>query len=358
MDIVNKKCPICGSPTYQNVTGSIGKMIVDEVNCYRCGHYIIEHKLSYDIDNLETNQIVNISGWIRENQGSDILIDIDEKKLESLMSPTELTMFEKADKILQYLARQFPVAGTKINYQFNKVREILAQIKAQEFPVSKDDGAGKTFYKNTSYLLPLMAIGRIIDGREFDYIWEDYLINEKHYISKEPKISPAGWAYLETFRHPNPDSKKAFVAMWFTDEMKEILKKYIKPAAKEAGGYKAEPIDEKDYNGDINDAIIGEIRNSKFVIADFTGNRGGVYYEAGFADGLNIPVIYSCKKEWFNKFIKQNIKIKDSKGHENEITKNIYSQIHFDVNHPNFIVWKDGDDLYKKLLNKIKATIV
>ena len=57
-------------------------------------------------------------------------------------------------------------------------------------------------------------------------------------------------------------------------------------------------------------------------------------------------------------FVIENIKTKDSKGNEKELEINKYSQIHFDVNHLNFIVWKDGDDLFHKLLDRIKATIV
>lgn len=302
---------------------------------------------------------IYISGWIRENQGSDIIID--EKRLESLMTLPELSMFEKADKILQYLAKKFPVAGLTISYRFDDIYGIFDKINTNKFPKDALKNS-KELYRSTRDILPLFAIGRIINIEEFEFIWNKYLIQEKGFISRTKylvsRISSAGWAYLETFRHPNPESKKAFVAMWFDGEMKDVLLKYIKPAAFDAGEYKAETIDEKDFNGNINDAIIGEIRSSKFVIADFTGNRGGVYYEAGFADGLNIPVIYSCKKEWFNKFVKQNIKIKDSKGNEKEINKNVYSQIHFDVNHQKFIEWENGDDLYKKLLNRIKATIV
>ena len=44
----------------------------------------------------------------------------------------------------------------------------------------------------------------------------------------------------------------------------------------------------------IDDEIIGEIRRSRFLVADFThgdkGARGSVYYEAGFAYGLGLPV--------------------------------------------------------------------
>ena len=186
-------------------------------------------------------------------------------------------------------------------------------------------------------------------------------MGEKRYLEAIDKdfckITPKGWAYLESLRHPNPNSKKAFVAMWFTGEMKEICEKFIKPAAEKAGGYKAEPINDKDYNGNINDAIIGEIRNSKFIIADFTGNRGGVYYEAGFAYGFNIPVIYTCKEDWFNEYIKQEIKIIDSKGKKETEELKIFSKIHFDIEHYNFIRWTDGNDLYEKLLKRIKATI-
>ena len=50
--------------------------------------------------------------------------------------------------------------------------------------------------------------------------------------------------------------------------------------------------------------IIAEIRRSNtFVITDFTqltnfiGARGSVYYEAGFAHGLDIPVIFTCRND-------------------------------------------------------------
>src|SRR5712672_2679134 len=36
----------------------------------------------------------------------------------------------------------------------------------------------------------------------------------------------------------------------------------------------------------FGDEIISQIRRSKFLIADFTGRRGGVYFEAGLAMGL------------------------------------------------------------------------
>ena len=186
---------------------------------------------------------------------------------------------------------------------------------------------------NAYIYLPILSVGRIINYDEYIFIWKEYLIKIKKYISSEqPRIiTPSGWAYLESLRQPNPDSKKAFVAMWLEPEMEKIYDRFITKAIKDAG-YEPIQIGRKEHNNDINDEIIGEIRSCKFVVADFTGNRGGVYYEAGFAYGLNIPVIHTCKKD----------KLKN---------------VHFDVNHRKIIDWKDGDDLYKRLLNRINSTI-
>ena len=98
----------------------------------------------------------------------------------------------------------------------------------------------------------------------------------------------------------NVDSLQAFVAMWFEDSMYEIYDEGIAPAIRQAG-YEPYVVGRDDYIGDVTDKIIAEIRRSKFLVADFTygktGVRGGVYYEAGFAHGLNKPVIPTCKKE-------------------------------------------------------------
>ena len=97
----------------------------------------------------------------------------------------------------------------------------------------------------------------------------------------------------------NIDSSQAFVAMWFHDSMDEAFEKGIEPAIREAG-YKSLRIDQKEHINKIDDEIIAEIRRSRFLVADFTqgadGARGGVYYEAGFAHGLNLSVIFTCRK--------------------------------------------------------------
>ena len=82
--------------------------------------------------------------------------------------------------------------------------------------------------------------------------------------------------------------------------------------------------------------LLQEIRRTRFIVADFTqgeaGTHGGVYYEAGFAHGLAIPVIFTCQKDSFD-------------------------EIHFDTRQYNYIVWNDPEELRKNLASRIAAVI-
>jgi hypothetical protein len=48
----------------------------------------------------------------------------------------------------------------------------------------------------------------------------------------------------------------------------------------------------EEFLGGITDEIIASINQSAFVIDEFTENKHGVYYEAGYAAGRELPVIY------------------------------------------------------------------
>ena len=131
------------------------------------------------------------------------------------------------------------------------------------------------------------------------------------------------------------DSSQAFVAMWFDDSMNKSYEDGIEPAIQEAG-YTPLRIDRKEHINKIDDEIIAELRRSRFLVADFTqgedGARGGVYYEAGFARGLGIPVISTCRLDSME-------------------------DVHFDTNHYSHIVWETPEDLRDKLKNRILAVI-
>lgn len=133
----------------------------------------------------------------------------------------------------------------------------------------------------------------------------------------------------------NQDSSQVFVAMWFDKSMDKAFTDGITPAIEEAG-YRPLRIDHKPDVNKIDDEIIAEIRRSRFLVADFTqgdnGARGGVYFEAGFALGLGLRVVYTCRKDEVDKLA-------------------------FDTRQYSHILWEKPEDLREALANRIVALI-
>ena len=161
------------------------------------------------------------------------------------------------------------------------------------------------------------------------------------------KIKYDGILRAEQLKKEISKSNSAFVAMWFDPSMDEVYAKAIKPAiqAKECGKFLAFKVNDHEHNNDITDEIIAGIKACRFMVADLSGSRGGVYFEAGYAKGLGKPVIYTCKKCWFY-------------GEKDADGRIIKEKVHFDLNHQNIIVWDDIEDLKEKIINRIKATII
>lgn len=145
-------------------------------------------------------------------------------------------------------------------------------------------------------------------------------------------VTAKGWEKYEELEKSSPDSNQCFLAMWFDKSMDEPRNNGFKPAIKDAGYDEPIPIDEKPHNEKICEEIIREIKKSQFLVADVTGNRGGVYYEAGFAHAMGKQVIFCCKQ--------------DRK-----------EDMHFDTRQYNHILWKDAQDLREQLYNRILGTI-
>ncbi len=120
--------------------------------------------------------------------------------------------------------------------------------------------------------------------------------------------------------------------MQFGDpQLDTIYQEHFKAAVKSTG-FDLKRLDEGQPAGLIDDRLRVEIRQARFLIADLSHHNRGAYWEAGFAEGLGKPVIYTCRKDAF-----------DEGG------------THFDTNHHLTVIW-DPDNL-GEAAEKLKATI-
>lgn len=297
------KCPICNSEAESSSPGGLDG---EEVNCPRCGYFRISRSAAINWRRFagEERRVANACGWIRQHQS--VLIDTD--IVETLASLSTPSVPERSQHLLTYLEK-------------------------------------KTRFLGDSHRIPLycqdyQAVAYASNWNELSYLF-DYLAQEGHVTFSRltdgsinsAQITPSGFSFLERYRHSNLESQLGFCAMWFDDLMKPIWVKAISPAIY-AAGYEPKRIDEHHHNNRIDDEIIALIRRSKFVVADFTGQRGGVYFEAGFALGMNLPVIWTVKKSEL-------------------------ASVHFDNRQYNFVTWEE-DNLPEFKLNlqyRIEATL-
>ena len=274
-----------------------------------------------------------MSGYIRESTGMTIKTESEVDFLTGLSTPT---VANKASKLLASIARLHPTPGVTLEAEVslidNQVNHFLS-IADNTFPsdATADQAALRLF--------PALSASWAYDEAEFSFLLRDYLCHGIGLMEEVGlkagkllfKISPRGWDHLQATGISNAST--GFVAMWFNDEMNVAWEKAIYPAIK-AAGYSPLRIDKKEHNNKIDDEIMASIRGARFVVADFTGERGGVYFEAGYAGGLGKPVIWTVRSDWLNK-------------------------LHFDTRQYNHITWNADRlaDFCTALQMRIEATI-
>jgi hypothetical protein len=142
-----------------------------------------------------------------------------------------------------------------------------------------------------------------------------------------------GWNRIEQLKTTGRSLTQCFVAMAFRKDTDSIWEQTIEPAITDAG-YKPFRIDREHHVNRIDDEIISQIRKSRFMVADFTLQRGGVYFESGMMHGLGRNVIWMC--------------------HEDELRPE--NGLHFDIRQFNFLTYSEGDDgIEKRLYERIVA---
>jgi hypothetical protein len=150
------------------------------------------------------------------------------------------------------------------------------------------------------------------------------------------QLTMAGWQRCEALKRAQVESHTAFMAMQFGDaEFNWVVNDCFKPAVK-AAGFELRLLTDRQPAGLIDDQLRVALRTSRFVIADLTHDNNGAYWEAGFAEGLGRPVIYTCgKQKW-------------------DTTKS-----HFDTSHLNTIVWdpENLQDAATRLTAMIRNTL-
>ncbi|XWN36127.1 MAG: hypothetical protein ROO71_09185 [Balneola sp.] len=276
-----------------------------KVTCSKCGVYyfidpVYKIKVMNETDSgLNNDDLKKLSFLLRHNYEFGNPITLTFENIDELLdnfSPTN-DLHERIELLIQFI--------------YKSLKHPADTVKLSELPQITFCANLKEFMY---YLKVAKELNLVRTPTDFDVT-----------------LTPHGWKEVKKLLEKKVDSKKAFVAMWFDEEVDSLWEKGLFPALIDLG-YDPLRIDKKEHNEKIDDHIIAEIRKSGLLIADFTNHRRGVYFEAGFAMGLGIPVIWTCRKDYIN-------------------------DAHFDTRQYNHIVWETPEELKEKLTYRIEATI-
>ncbi len=322
-------CPIWKTPAIELCRHGEGEREFDSPRAG--GRYLVTENAEEALKKLDASVKARLTTWLIDQRhfGTDCPI-VDLSAIENSKSRRPLPVHERADRLLSFFADRGPCPGNSVSIpKFRGDRNDLYRgIACLESSIyfSPDDFGDYDQYDHevTFFLKYLEKKG-----------WLDLLDSQAPDDARKCRLTVDGYARLAELEETHVPSSRVFVAMWFDESMNSAFKDGIALGIRDAG-YDPVRIDRKEHINKVDDEIIAEIRRSRFVVADFThgndGARGGVYFEAGFALGIGIPVIFSCQKDKFE-------------------------EVHFDTRQYNHIVWETPDELRDKLGKRIAAIL-
>ena len=269
-----------------------------------CGPYFITSTAEAEVQNKPPGP--RLSAWVREYKENNVTTpEITSYVLETVVKnlPTRSPL-EKQVILLRAIERRTSYPGAKVSLNLNCDYPLAWASNSDELRYLLDSLEKRGFIEQAK------TLGNLIQNSV---------------------ILTAGWDYLDKHAASPVFTNQAFVAMSFDKVLDLAWENGIKPAIERAG-YKPHRVDKEPHIDRIDAKIIADIKDSRFVIADVTQQKRGVYFEAGFALGLKLPVIWSVRADDLD-------------------------NVHFDTRQYNHIVWETPEDLQEKLYNVICAVI-
>lgn len=311
--------PIWGQPAYSTQIGSLLTQFTSD----RAGRFATSPGLGDILEGWSDHEKAKLSSWIlHHNRFGDVPVT-QPHEMAAIRARRSLGFTEKIDQFLLMLEADKFRPGDPLPWRggVETVDSVKARNRTMLWIEATND---REFYAFRQVLI-------------------DAAILKSDTADGVPRLGPRAYERMDHLASGAAATDQGFVAMWFDDSIADAYVDGIEPALSDAG-YRPMRIDRKEHNNKIDDEILAEIRRSRFVVADFTCGmvagenstvaipRGGVYYEAGFAQGLGIPVIWCVRA--------------DQIGH-----------VHFDTRQFNHIAWSTPQELRERLAARIAASV-
>jgi hypothetical protein len=287
-------CPICDAPVTRREHDPSGRDAV-LIDCPHCGDYAISGKLEATLPHLRSLHLEaspKLSYALRRAQEGSTRPLFTTYTADAVLKQPLPRPREQADILLRWLAEHIPGPGETVRIEYATHGAIVGSKSRAGFELVLE-------HLFNSGLVTGDQTKTILGGDQAD-----------------ATLSFAGWDHYEELKRGGRVYRRAFMAMKFGDaQLDQVLEQVFKPSALRAG-FQLVKLTDVPKAGLIDNRLRVEIQASDFVVADLTHDNLGAYWEAGYAEGLGKPVIYTCEKSKFEQ-----------------------AKTHFDTNHHLTILW-------------------
>ncbi|KJJ95061.1 hypothetical protein UB44_23380 [Burkholderiaceae bacterium 26] len=310
-------CPICGDALAAAPVTFAADLI--GFSCRRCGEYQLAGPLIQSIKQLPMGQRAVLSHRLRCQQRPGQPVTLFESELDRFALGEPLPKpLEQIDRLVLWVGERQMSASHRVPTQ---ISELSAWVGASITPDNP--------HADLSWLLQEPEARALLER------------GAGQFSDPTLRLTMNGWRRYEALKQAQVESHFAFMAMQFDKDLIRAVNQYFKPAVARAG-FELKLLTDDQPAGLIDDQLRVALRTARFVIADLTHANNGAYWEAGFAEGLGRPVIYTCRQaEW---------DAVDERGRR---------KVHFDTSHLVTIIWSPDNlqDAADRLAATIRATL-
>jgi len=245
--------------------------------------------------------------------------------------------FEQSESQLSGTARiNDPTYGTSVYVLSGNINEGIIQLEGDPTPESIQppqsqsiNVAGREVVVQTNgvSLEHITVNGKIVESNRIEGKWVS-------------SIDTGGTLWISQSNSTTESSSKfdgnlsdniAFIMMSISNtdpSLEDSLNAIKRGAAKQ--GIDAKRVDEIEHSKKITDVILEKLRSARFLICDISTERPNVYYELGFAHGINKDVILVAKEG---------------------------TPLHFDIKDYNVILYRSYSELENRVSSRIADAI-
>lgn len=310
----NSYCPVCDLDVATIETNPNGRDMT-AFDCQFCGKFLMSNSSLSALPGTKKKCIdsgFRISHAIRSMEQTSKKVELNSTTIEAINKQPLPRPREQADLLIRWIAENVKGPGELVMLKFLMQGAFIGSKSKQGF---------------------LLIVHHLFEAK---------LIKGDHGNSIDEKgathitLTFLGWDRYEELRLGRIFYRRAFMAMAFGDANLDTVVNTIFKNSARCAGFELFRVDEINKAGLIDDRIRAEIQSSDFLVADLTHDNHGAYWEAGYAEGLGKPVIYTCEASKFNA-----------------------RKTHFDTNHHLTILWNSAalNEAGEHLKATIRATL-